>query len=185
MRVDPPGKGSEPPSLIVLVGFMAAGKSTVGKLLADRLGWRFLDPDAEIVRSTGTSIAEIFRERGEAGFRELERRLTASLHSVAPAVLAPGGGWITNPGARAALPPGAFLIWLRVSADEAVRRAQATGEERPLLAGADPLAAARVLLAAREPLYAAADLTVDVERREPADVVREIIEAIGLETNGE
>ena len=181
MRVDEPG----PPNLIVLVGFMAAGKSTVGKLLAHRLGWRFVDADAEIVRTMGTSIAEIFRERGEAGFRELERRLTASLHSVAPAVLAPGGGWITSPGAREALPPGAFLIWLRVSAEEAVRRALATGEERPLLAGADPLAAARALLAAREPLYAAADLTVDVEGRAPADIVREIIGAIGLETNGE
>jgi shikimate kinase len=163
---------------------MAAGKSTIGKLLADRLGWRFLDPDVEIARRTGTTIAEIFRTDGEAAFRALERELTASLHSVPPVVLAPGGGWITNPGAVEALPPGSILVWLRVSAEEAVRRALAASDERPLLAGPDPLAAARTLLAAREPLYAAADLVVDVEGRDPADIVQEITDSIGLEPYG-
>lgn len=189
MRVDPPATGPEPrrrpPSVIVLVGLMAAGKSTVGRLLADRLGWRFIDLDQEIVREAGTTIAEIFRTRGESAFRAMERRLTAALHSVAPAVLAPGGGWITNPGVREALPAGARLVWLRLSPEEAVRRALATGQERPLLAGPDPLDAARTLLAAREPLYATADLVVDVEGREPADIVQEIIGSIGIGANGE
>jgi shikimate kinase len=171
--------------LIVLVGLMAAGKSTVGKLLAEKVGWRFIDLDEEIVREAGTSIAEIFRTAGEPAFRAMERRLTAALHSVAPAVLAPGGGWITNPGVLDALPAGARLVWLRVSPEEAVRRALATGEERPLLAGPDPLGAARSLLSAREPLYAAADLIVDVEGRTPADIVQEITDSLGLGRNGE
>lgn len=184
MRVDEPGKQAARPNMVVLVGMMAAGKSTVGKLLADRLGWRFIDLDAEIVREAGTSIAEIFGTQGELAFRAMERRLTAALHSVAPAVLAPGGGWITNPGVRDALPPGACLVWLKVTPEEAVRRALAVGEERPLLAGPDPVGAARRLLAAREPLYSAADVVVDVEGREPADIVEEITASIGFGANG-
>jgi len=170
--------------VIVLVGFMAAGKSTVGRLLAQRLGWRFIDFDDEIVRRTGTDVATLFREHGERRFRELEQQLTAELTSVHRAVLAPGGGWIANAAARERIGPGEVLVWLRVSPEEAVRRAAGSGVERPLLAGSDPLAAARTLLAVREPLYAAAHIVVDVDGIAPDRIVNEILDQLEVESDG-
>jgi shikimate kinase len=89
-------------------------------------------------------------------------------------VLSPGGGWITRPELLGLLGAGTLSVWLKVGAEEAVRRAAAAPGERPLLAGADPLAAARRLLAEREPLYARADLVVETEGRSPVEVAEEI-----------
>ena len=89
-------------------------------------------------------------------------------------VLAPGGGWITQPRLLDALGPGSLVVWLRVSAQEAVRRALADDVHRPLLAGPDPLGKARLLLDEREPLYYLADAVVDVDGREVDDVVEQI-----------
>ncbi len=167
---------------VVLVGFMGAGKSTVGQQLAAALGWTFIDLDEAIVRESGSSVAELFRTRGEAAFRALESRLTARLSSVEHAVIAPGGGWITDPANPARLPRQTRTVWLRVSAEEAVRRIQAAGVERPLLAAtADPVAAARALLEQRETLYGTADVVVDVDGREPAEIVEEIRSTIRFE----
>lgn len=163
---------------IVLVGFMSAGKTTIGRLLADAQGWRFVDVDEEIVRRTGMSVAEIFRERGEAVFRRLESRLTARLCSLDCAVVAPGGGWIMAPMALERLPAGTLTVWLRVSPEEAVRRALGSGIGRPLLAGTDPLATARALLAVREPRYERADHTVHVDGRTPAEITAEIVHSL-------
>jgi shikimate kinase len=160
---------------IVLVGFMAAGKSTVGRSLAHTLGWRFIDLDDEIVRRSGSSIADIFRTRGEQEFRALEMSLTQELTSLAHIVLAPGGGWITSPTALERLPHGASVVWLRISAEEAVQRARDSITERPLLAGDDPLSAARQLLAVREPMYQRAHFTIDVDQKTTEEVVNEII----------
>ena len=171
-------------SSVVLVGLSGAGKSTVGPLLAQHLGWRFLDFDEQIARDAGASIAEIFRTGGEMSFRERERRLTRELSSVAHTVVAPGGGWITDPGALAGLPRGARVIWLRVSAEEAVRRLRGSAIERPLLAG-DPLRRAREILAEREPLYRQAHHTIDVDARAPADIVREIATLLETEADGD
>ena len=169
---------------VVLVGISGAGKSTVGPLLAKRLGWRFIDFDEEIVRTAGRSIAEIFRTDGEAAFRALERRLTRELSSVADTVVAPGGGWITDSDALAGLPRSARVIWLRVSPEEAVRRLQQSPVERPLLAGPDPAARAREILLRREPLYQQAHHTIDVDARAPEAIVREIVALIGIEDHG-
>jgi shikimate kinase len=160
--------------VVVLIGFMGAGKTTIGRLLALELGWRFLDFDEEIVRRTGTSVAHIFREQGEAAFRELEARLTGELSSVERTVIAPGGGWITQPGLLERLPTRTRTVWLRVSPEEAVLRLRAAGAERPLFSGPDPLPAARDLLARREALYLQADHVVDVDGRTPAEIVAEI-----------
>lgn len=160
---------------------MGAGKSTVGPLLAHLLGWRFVDLDEEIVRVTGMSVPDLFATRGEAAFRSLESQLTGTLSSVHRTVIAPGGGWITDPANLARLPAGTRTVWLRVSADEAVRRITETGVVRPLLTGADPLAAARRLLDEREPLYRAADLVIDVNGRTPADIAAEIRARIQFE----
>lgn len=161
---------------IVLVGFMAAGKTTVGRHLAWRLGWEFVDFDELIESRTGRTIPEIFRVQGEAAFRAMEARLTDEFGGATRVVLSPGGGWITHPELLDSLGPGTLVVWLRISPDEAVRRAMADAVHRPLLAGPDPLHKARRLLAERESLYYLADLVVDVDARAVEDIAREIAE---------
>ena len=155
---------------VVLLGFMAAGKTAVGAGLAARLGWDHLDLDREIERREGRTVAGIFAAEGEGRFREMEARATAELASRTRIVVSPGGGWITGTGNLEALGDRTLAVWLRVSAEEAVRRAGDAPGERPLLAGADPLGAARRLLEARAPLYARAGLHVDTEGRSPGEV---------------
>lgn len=159
---------------VVLLGFMAAGKTTVGRVLAERLGWDFVDLDAHIVLRTGKSVEAIFRH-GEHAFRAEEAAATAEIAGRQRMVLAPGAGWITNPELPAALSKGTAYVWLRVDAATAVLRARRETAVRPLLADGDPEDTARRLLAAREPLYAArADLAVDAVGRAPEDITREI-----------
>lgn len=176
------GAGSLDPAVrtIALVGFMAAGKSTVGAELARLLGWRFLDADREIERASGLSVADWFRERGESAFRAAESELTAALLDTDHAVVALGGGWAAQSGAFGRLPAGVRTVWLRVSAAEAVRRAAADPVERPLLAGTDAEAARR-LLRSRESAYDNADLRVDVDGRSPSDVAREILHLLRVD----
>lgn len=174
-----PGSGR-----IVLVGFMAAGKSTVGRRLAARLGWRFVDFDDEVRRRTGRSAAALIREQGESRLREEEARLTTELGGCRATVLAPGGGWITQPGVVGRLGAGTTVVWLRLTAEEAVRRVEAApgDPDRPLLGPPEGrLKRAASLLRAREPRYAAADVVVDVEGKEPDAVVEEIVRRLGLQ----
>jgi shikimate kinase len=163
---------------------MGAGKTTIGARLAERLRWRFIDFDEEIVRRAGMSIADIFRTHGEMAFRAMEQRLTTELSCVTDTVLAPGGGWIMRPGALERLPPATRVVWLRVTPEEALRRVRLSGVERPLLAGPDPLAAARQLLARRELLYGRADLIVDVDQMAPDEITRHIVAFLALESHG-
>lgn len=168
---------------MVLVGFMAAGKTAVGAELARRLGWTHLDLDALIESREGRRIAEIFATDGEARFRRMETQATRDAGHLHGVVLTPGGGWITRPGNLRALGPGTLSVWLKVSPEEAVRRAGAAPGERPLLAGPDPLGAARRLLETRTPLYARAGLHVDTEGT-PPETVATIIEAEVLARRG-
>jgi shikimate kinase len=168
---------------VVLLGFMAAGKTAVGAELARRLGWRHVDLDAWIEAREGRPVAQIFADDGEAGFRAMEAAATRDVAELRGVVLSPGGGWITRPENLDALGPGTLSVWLRVSPEEAVRRAGGRPGERPLLAGPDPLGAARRLLEARAPLYARAQLHVDTEGRPPAGVAP-IIEAEVRARNG-
>jgi shikimate kinase len=165
---------SQPVERVVLLGFMAAGKTAVGAELARRLGWEHVDLDREIERREGRSVARIFAEDGEARFRQLEARATGDLAARSGVILSPGGGWITGAGNLEALGAATLSVWLQVSAEEAVRRASGAPGVRPLLAGPDPLAAARALLEARAPLYARAALHVDTGGRTPS-AVAEII----------
>lgn len=148
---------------LILVGLPGAGKSTVGGALARRLGLPFLDFDPEIERRAGASVTEIFRGRGEEAFRAMELALTRELATRPPMVLAPGGGWVAIPGAMALLRPPARMIYLRVRPDVALLRMGQERRARPLLENADPLAAIRRLLAAREGAYLSADHVVDVD----------------------
>jgi shikimate kinase len=165
---------------IVLVGMMCSGKSAVGAELARRMGWAHLDLDREIERAAGRTVREIFAADGEAAFRRMEAEATSRIAERTGVVLSPGGGWITNPDLLDALGPGTLCVWLRVSPEEAVRRAAAEPGERPLLAGADPLAAVRRLLAERERFYSRATLALLTDGRsvgELADEIHNVIRA--------
>lgn len=166
----------EAPERVVLLGFMASGKTTVGRLLADALGWRHLDLDREIEREEGREVAEIFRAEGEAYFRRREAETTARLLEVPGTVLSPGGGWVTNPSHLERLPPRTLTVWLHVSPEEALRRLAAGAEaaRRPMLAGGDPEATVRRLLQERDPLYARAAHRVRTDGRPPAEIARDI-----------
>lgn len=166
---------------VVLLGFMAAGKTTVGRELAVLLGWRFLDVDQEIERRRGRSIPDIFREMGEAAFRAIEAEVASELVVDSEIVLAPGGGWVSGPMDLEALPPETLTVWLRISPEEILRRVSAAGdpgETRPLLRSADPLERVRTLLNAREPIYRKAALWVETEARSPHEIADEIARAV-------
>lgn len=169
---------SGPARRVLLIGMMGAGKSTVGQLLADRLGWRYLDSDAEVQRHTGRTVPELFAEQGEAAFRAEERR--ALLESVAgdePAVVGVAGGAVLDPGNRDVLSRSGLVVWLRAGIDELARRV-GSGEGRPLL-GDDPAAALARLYPTREPLYRQlADLIVDVDDLTPAEAAVFIAERV-------
>lgn len=177
-----------PPSRVVLVGFMGAGKTSVGRLLADRLGWRFVDVDEVVEDRAGRSVREIFEAHGEARFRELEDEAVVEILDDVEVVVATGGGWAARPGRLRSLPPGTVSILLEVGAEEAVRRARRQPGDRPLLEVGDPLATAGELLAARAEHYAEATVRVDTEGRSVDDVTSRILEILaehGLETQAE
>jgi len=170
---------SELHTAVLLVGFMAAGKTAVGKELARRTGWRLVDVDAEVEVLAGAPVAEVFATRGEAWFRREEERLTREALDRSGVVVVPGGGWAGVPGRLEGLPPRILSVWLRVSAEAAVARAAGDGDTRPLLTGPEPpLDRARALLAAREPHYAGAALHLDTEGRLPVEVADHILEIL-------
>jgi shikimate kinase len=120
----------------------------------------------------------MFRDHGEAAFREIERDLTPALVQRHDSVLATGGGWASQSGTIEALPDTAVAVWLDVSPEESVRRAAADATPRPLLAVDDPLAAARTLLARREADYEKADVRIAVDGRSPQDIADDIVKLV-------
>ncbi len=160
---------------IVLVGMMGAGKSSIGRRLAARLAVPFVDADSEIEKAAGMSIADIFARHGEADFRSGEARVIARLLEGGPQVLATGGGAVMNADTRAAIKAKAVSIWLNAEIDVLMRRINKRKNERPLLQTSDPAATLRQLLAAREPTYSQADLTVESREVPHESIVIEII----------
>ena len=159
---------------LILVGLPGAGKSSVGKAAAERLGRTFLDFDKEIERREGATVAALFAERGEHYFRQCERALTEELRQIGNMILSPGGGWITNSEVVALLRPPARIIYLKVRPEIALRRMGPDAATRPLLVRPDPLGELRRLLGEREPLYEMADWTIDTQRVELNGVVDEV-----------
>ncbi|MFL6845905.1 MAG: shikimate kinase [Allosphingosinicella sp.] len=144
---------------IVLVGLMGAGKTTVGRRLAKRLGLEFVDSDEEIERAADRRIAEIFDQHGEASFRDGERRVIRRLIDEEPRVIATGGGAFMHPETRALILERCVAIWLDADVETLAERVSRR-DQRPLLAGKDPLSRLRELAAARNPVYAEAHLRV-------------------------
>ena len=145
---------------LVLVGLMGAGKTTIGRKLAHAVGLPFIDADHEIERAAGCTVAEIFARYGEAEFRTGERRVIARLLAGPQAVIATGGGAVTDAATRRLIRDRAVSVWLRCALPTLLRRVSGR-THRPLLAGGDPGDALARLHAERAPLYAEADLTVD------------------------
>ena len=166
---------------VLLIGFMGSGKTSVGKRVAARLGWRFIDFDDAIEGEAGSSVARIFASRGEAFFRALEERVAHRLLAERNVVLASGGGWAAAPGRIEGVPAGTATFWLQVSAPEALRRASRAAGTRPLLARADVLEEAIRLIARRAPYYKEATWAVDTERSSVDDVSASILEILARE----
>ena len=164
--------------VVVLVGPPGAGKSTVGRVLAERLGVALRDTDADIEAATGQSIADIFLEHGEEHFRALEREHAAAAISGHAGVLALGGGSVLDPGTRERL-AGAPVAFLDVGITDAARRI-GLNRERPLLLG-NPRAQWIELMEARRPVYeSVATATVHTDGRTPAQVAEEIEKELGM-----
>jgi shikimate kinase len=170
-----------PPSLaersIVLVGLMGAGKSTVGRRLARRLGLPFVDSDEEIERAADHEIREIFDRFGEASFRDGERRVLRRLIGGERKVIATGGGAFMDAETRALILGRCVAIWLEAEVETLAERVARRGT-RPLLAGKDPLPLLRELAEARNPVYAQAHLTVRSESGPHERTVERILEAL-------
>jgi shikimate kinase len=168
----------DPEAPIFLIGFMASGKTTVGRLLAARLGWAFADLDDLIAAGAGRTVPQIFAAEGEAGFRRRETDAVREAAARRRAVIATGGGAACREENLAAMCLNGRVVALEVSAEESVRRAgPASG--RPLFDGqADPVGAARALLAVRRSFYERAHLCVRTDGRRPKDVAAAIADGL-------
>ncbi|HLO01719.1 MAG TPA: shikimate kinase [Symbiobacteriaceae bacterium] len=171
---------------LYLVGMMGAGKSTVGRLLAERLGWPFLDLDSLIEAEAGMAVPALFSSEGEAAFRDREAELIARIAggwapegaaTHQPVVVATGGGAVLREVNRERMRVTGLVIWLEADPERLVERTVAEGvERRPLLAGTDPGSRLTELLARRAPLYGqAAHRQIPTDGRSPAVVVEEIL----------
>lgn len=164
---------------VFLVGFMGSGKSTVARLVAAAIGRPSVDLDEVVELSSGRPVPEIFAEDGEEAFRGAETQALLSLSEQPPSVVACGGGVVLRPENRAALKRMGTVVFLSVSAAEALARIGDVST-RPLLSGAGGALAATALLAAREGLYrSVADVVVDTEGRTPDEVAEAVVAALG------
>ena len=174
---------------IVLVGMMGAGKSSVGRKLASRLGLAFVDADSKIEEAAGMSIPDIFETRGEAEFRSGEARVIARLLDGGPQVLATGGGAFMNSDTRTLIRTKAMSVWLKADFDVLMKRIKRRSD-RPMLKTADPAATLKHLMDVRYPIYAEADVTVESREVVHEVIVEEILDRLrsamnaGLEQTG-
>ncbi|MEB3257371.1 MAG: shikimate kinase [Cyanobacteriota bacterium] len=162
---------------LYLVGMMGAGKSAVGRPLAQALGYRFIDADTTLEETAGRTISDIFAEAGEEGFRALESAVLNELSRWHSLVVATGGGVVTRPVNWGQLQQG-VVIWLDAPETILLQRLQGDPTPRPLLADPDPAGRLRDLLAERRPLYAQADLHVMQQGESPEALAGRVLEAL-------
>ncbi len=162
---------------IVLAGFMATGKSAVGRRLAKRLGRRFVDTDRLVEKETGLKVREIFERRGEDYFRDRESEVVASLEKYTPGslVVAAGGGALNREANRKMLKKHGLLILLTADPQTIIKRASLSPGKRPLLETADPEARIKTMLEERKQAYSACDTSIDTTGRDIESIVDEII----------
>jgi shikimate kinase len=165
------------PRTLALVGLMGAGKTSIGRRLAQRLALPFLDADTEIEAAAGCTVEEIFERHGEAAFRDGERRVIARLLDTPPHILATGGGAFMDPATRDLLRERAITLWLRADIELLLARV-ARRNNRPLLKRGDPRAVLERLMAERHPVYALADLTIDSLEGPPEATVERVMTAL-------
>lgn len=168
------------PDNLVLIGFSGTGKSTVGRMLSQHLGWPFVDVDQEIVRHFGRSIAAVFDEEGEAAFRLVERSEIERACRGERQVLSLGGGATVDPISRALVREGNLVVRLEATPETILERLRLGpgAEERPMLQVSDPLVRIRSLLAARAEAYAIADRGIDTEGRAPGEIALEVVRLV-------
>ncbi|HWD26015.1 MAG TPA: shikimate kinase [Rhizomicrobium sp.] len=163
---------------VALVGMMGAGKSSIGRRLATRLGVPFKDADSEIEHAAGCTVAEIFERYGEPAFRDGERKVIARLLTEPPMIIATGGGAYMDASTRDKLKVGAVTIWLRAPVDVLLART-ARRDNRPLLKAGDPRATLERLMGERGPTYALADHTLDSQDEPHTATVERIVALLG------
>ncbi|MDB5671050.1 MAG: shikimate kinase [Alphaproteobacteria bacterium] len=166
-----------PERSIVLVGLMGAGKSTVGRRLAHRLGLAFADSDEEIERAAGRTVSEIFEQFGEKEFRDGESRVIARLVDGGPKVIATGGGAFMNERTRALILARCLAVWLDADIATLAERVSRR-DSRPLVSGKDPLKVLRELADRRNPYYAEAHIHVRSETMPHDRAVDQILDAM-------
>ena len=172
LRHDPPGA----PRIVALLGLRGAGKTTIGKQLARRLHVRFVELDRRIEKAADMSLGEVFSLYGEEHYRRLEREsLGGVLAAQRSIVLATGGGIVTSPDTYALLKQHATTVWLRAAPEDHWNRVVRQGDRRPMADHPQAMADLRALLAAREPLYAAADRTIHTSGRTVDEIVEELM----------
>lgn len=170
------------PERVVLVGPMGAGKSTIGRMLAKELGYRFLDSDRIIEERCGANIPWIFDVEGEDGFRQRETAMLDELSETRSTVLATGGGAVMRPENYELLRKNAVVIYLKTSIEQQVERTR-KDRNRPLLQNDDPEGVLRRLFAVRDPLYTKlADIVMFTDRKSPRLVVRQLVNRINPKT---
>jgi shikimate kinase len=162
---------------IVLVGLMGAGKSTIGRRLAQKLGLAFVDADAEIEQAAGKSVPDIFQEHGEVYFREGERKVIARLLESGPQVLATGGGAYMNEDTRRNIARLGISVWLKADVSLLMKRVRRR-DNRPLLKAEDPERIMRDLIETRYPVYSQADITVESRDVPHGSIVSDVIRAL-------
>jgi len=158
---------------IVLVGLMGAGKTSVGRKMAEIMGFSFVDADEEIINAVACSVEDIFEKYGEDAFRDVEERVISRLLQEGPMILATGGGAFMNPRIRALIAAGAISVWLRAELDVLVRRTKRRGG-RPLLKNKNHKDTLEALINERGPVYAVADIVID-STDEGADATAKLV----------
>jgi shikimate kinase len=171
--------GARPIHNLALIGFMGTGKSSVGRAVAETMHFTFLDTDTVIEARAGSSISDIFKNEGEAGFREWERRIVEELTRRNKTVISTGGGLPAQEPNLASLKTHALVVCLWASPETIWERVRAH-THRPLLNEPDPLARIRELLAVREPFYRKADVLVNTEMRSVREVAVQVIHQFHL-----
>ena len=175
------------PQNVILVGFMASGKSHVGRILSQKTGWPLLDADLEIVRRAGRPIHQIFREQREDAFRALESSVITDLCAGSGCIVAAGGGAFINPDNRRRMLESGLVFCLSARPETIHRRiARSTASDvavRPLLAGDNPLERIKTLLAQRSPAYTQAHHTIETDDLTPGQVADCILRLCHLEVS--